>query len=132
MASTSTGTAAAARPSSCSRFPASTSPASPASGRSSAPSPPAIAAQVAVDARYAAYVERQELDVAALRKDEALRIPAGFDFDALPGLSTEVRQKLGRHRPATLAQAARIDGMTPAALLLLLAHLKSAPARKSA
>ena len=93
---------------------------------------PAIAAQVAVDARYASYVERQELDVAALRKDEALSIPAGFDFDALPGLSTEVRQKLDRHRPATLAQAARIDGMTPAALLLLLAQLKSAPARKSA
>ena len=93
---------------------------------------PAIAAQVAVDARYASYIDRQELDVAALRKDEALGIPDGFDFDALPGLSTEVRQKLGRHRPATLAQASRIDGMTPAALLLLLAHLKSAPARKSA
>ena len=93
---------------------------------------PAVAAQVATDARYASYVERQELDVAALRKDEALSIPAGFDFDALPGLSTEVRQKLGRHRPATLAQAARIDGITPAALLLLLAQLKAAPARKSA
>ena len=93
---------------------------------------PAIAAQVAVDARYASYIDRQELDVAALRKDEALGIPDGFDFDALPGLSTEVRQKLDRHRPATLAQASRIDGMTPAALLLLLAHLKSPPARKSA
>ncbi|MEO8421151.1 MAG: tRNA uridine-5-carboxymethylaminomethyl(34) synthesis enzyme MnmG, partial [Hyphomicrobium sp.] len=93
---------------------------------------PAIAHQVAVDARYASYVARQDLDVAALRKDEALAIPPGFDFSGLPGLSTEVRQKLLRHRPASLAQAARIDGMTPAALLLLLAHLKSAPARKSA
>jgi len=93
---------------------------------------PAVAAQVATDARYASYIERQELDVAALRKDEALSIAAGFDFDAIPGLSTEVRQKLGRHRPATLAQAARIDGITPAALLLLLAQLKAAPARKSA
>ena len=93
---------------------------------------PRIAEQVAVDARYASYVRRQELDVEALRKDEALRIPAELDFAALPGLSTEVRQKLARHRPATLAQAARIDGVTPAALLLLLAHLKSAPARKSA
>jgi tRNA uridine 5-carboxymethylaminomethyl modification enzyme len=93
---------------------------------------PAIAAQVAVDARYASYVERQELDVAALRKDEALAIPAGFDFDRLPGLSTEVRQKLDKHHPTTLAQAARLDGVTPAALLLLLAHLKAAPARKSA
>jgi tRNA uridine 5-carboxymethylaminomethyl modification enzyme len=91
-----------------------------------------IAAQVAVDARYASYVRRQELDVEALRKDEALRIPAEFDFGSLPGLSTEVRQKLGRHRPATLAQAARIDGVTPAALLLLLAHLKAPPGRKSA
>ena len=94
--------------------------------------PSKIAAQVAVDARYASYVRRQELDVEALRKDEAMAIPAAFDFSALPGLSTEVRQKLDRHRPATLAQAARIDGITPAALLLLLAHLKAAPARKSA
>jgi tRNA uridine 5-carboxymethylaminomethyl modification enzyme len=93
---------------------------------------PRIADQVAVDARYASYVRRQELDVESLRKDEALRIPADLDFAAMPGLSTEVRQKLARHHPATLAQAARIDGMTPAALLLLLAHLKSVPARKSA
>ena len=93
---------------------------------------PAIAAQVAVDARYASYVRRQELDIASLRKEEALHIPAGFDFAIIPGLSTEVRQKLDRHRPATLAQAGRIDGITPAALLLLLAHLKGQPARKSA
>lgn len=93
---------------------------------------PAIADQVAVDARYAAYVERQELDVASLRRDEALAIPTGFDYGALPGLSTEVRQKLAKHRPATLAQAGRIDGITPAALLLLLAQLKAASARKSA
>lgn len=98
---------------------------------------PAIAAQVAVDARYASYVRRQDQDVAALRKDEDLRIPAEFDFTGLPSLSTEVRQKLARHRPATLAQASRIDGITPAALLLLMAHLKAAarskaPPRKSA
>ncbi len=93
---------------------------------------PKIAAQVAIDARYAAYVRRQDLDVAALRKDEAIPIPAGFDFAALAGLSTEARQKLERHRPATLAQAARIEGITPAALLLLLAHLKAPPARKTA
>jgi tRNA uridine 5-carboxymethylaminomethyl modification enzyme len=93
---------------------------------------PLIAGQVAVDARYASYVRRQELDVAALRKDEALRIPADFDFFSLPGLSSEVRQKLDSHRPGTLAQAARIDGITPAALLLLLTRLKAPPARKSA
>ncbi|MFN3625945.1 MAG: tRNA uridine-5-carboxymethylaminomethyl(34) synthesis enzyme MnmG, partial [Hyphomicrobium sp.] len=69
---------------------------------------------------------------AALRRDEALAIPAGFDFGGLPGLSTEVRQKLDKHRPGTIAQAARIDGITPAALLLLLAQLKATPARKTA
>ncbi len=61
-----------------------------------------------------------------------MAIPAGFEYGGLPGLSTEVRQKLDQHRPATIAQAARIDGITPAALLLLLAQLKAAPARKSA
>ena len=54
-----------------------------------------------------------------------IRIPADFDYTALPSLSAEVRQKLARHRPATIAQAGRIDGMTPAALLLLLARLKA-------
>ena len=90
-----------------------------------------IAGQVAVDARYASYVRRQDLDVEALRRDEALSIPVEFDYSALSGLSTEARQKLERNRPSTLAQASRVDGVTPAALLLLLAHLK-APRRKSA
>ena len=85
---------------------------------------PDIAEQLAVDARYAVYVKRQELDIASFRKDEGIAIPAGFAFAALPGLSTELRQKLERHRPASLGQAARLDGMTPAALMLLLAHLK--------
>jgi tRNA uridine 5-carboxymethylaminomethyl modification enzyme len=92
----------------------------------------AIALQVAVDARYASYVRRQDLDVEVLRRDEALSIPKGFDYSGLSGLSTEARQKLERHRPATLAQASRVDGVTPAALLLLLAHIKSAPRRKLA
>ncbi len=92
----------------------------------------AVAAQIETDARYAVYLDRQEASVAAFRRDEALAIPAGFDFAALPGLSIEIRQKLERHRPATLAQAARIDGVTPAALMLLLAHIKKAPALKSA
>ncbi len=91
-----------------------------------------IAAQLAVDARYAVYVARQELDIASFRKDEAIAIPAGFAFAALPGLSTELRQKLERHRPASLGQAARLDGMTPAALMLLLAHLKKGQAARSA
>jgi tRNA uridine 5-carboxymethylaminomethyl modification enzyme len=91
-----------------------------------------VASQLAVDARYAVYVKRQELDIAAFRKEEGIIIPQDFAFDRLPGLSTELRQKLERRRPASLGQAARLDGMTPAALLLLLAHLKKAVAAKSA
>ena len=92
----------------------------------------ATSAQIEVDARYAAYVRRQDIDVAALRRDENVRIPADFDFAGISSLSTEVRQKLVRHRPDTLAQAARIDGMTPAALTLLLAGVKRSVTRKSA
>jgi tRNA uridine 5-carboxymethylaminomethyl modification enzyme len=91
-----------------------------------------IAEQIAIDARYSVYVKRQELDLASFRKDEAIAIPADFVFAALPGLSTELRQKLERHRPASLGQAARLDGMTPAALMLLLAHLKKGAAAKRA
>ena len=93
---------------------------------------PAIAAQLEVDARYASYVDRQEADVLAFRKEEGVRIPADFDYAAVAGLSAEVRQKLEALRPATLAQAGRMEGMTPAALMLLLAHLRKAPARRSA
>ncbi|HMN38249.1 MAG TPA: tRNA uridine-5-carboxymethylaminomethyl(34) synthesis enzyme MnmG [Hyphomicrobium sp.] len=91
-----------------------------------------IGNQLEVDARYRSYIDRQEEDVAALRRDEQTRIPPEFDFDALPSLSGEVRQKLRRLRPGTVAQASRIEGMTPAALLILLAHLKAAPKRRSA
>jgi tRNA uridine 5-carboxymethylaminomethyl modification enzyme len=91
-----------------------------------------IAMQLAVDARYAVYLKRQELDIAQFRKEESIAIPTGFAFDGIPGLSTELRQKLDRHRPASLGQAARLDGMTPAALLLLLAHVKKAATCKTA
>jgi tRNA uridine 5-carboxymethylaminomethyl modification enzyme len=91
-----------------------------------------IAAQLQVDARYASYVERQSIEVAAFRKEESVRIPVGFDYASVAGLSTEVRQKLAALQPATLAQAARMEGMTPAALMLLLAHLRRAPARATA
>ncbi|AHB47436.1 tRNA uridine 5-carboxymethylaminomethyl modification protein [Hyphomicrobium nitrativorans NL23] len=93
---------------------------------------PTIAAQVEVDARYAAYVERQDADVAALRKDEAISIPAAFDYAALPNLRAELREKLIAQRPATLAQAGRIEGMTPAALMQLLAAVKKHSTRKLA
>ena len=91
-----------------------------------------IGAQIAVDARYAVYLKRQSADIASLRRDENAALPASIEYGALTGLSNEVRQKLEHHRPATLAQAARIDGVTPAALMLLAAHLKKLPQAKSA
>jgi tRNA uridine 5-carboxymethylaminomethyl modification enzyme len=93
---------------------------------------PAIAEQLAVDARYAVYVKRQELDIASFRKDEGIAIPSDFAFAALPGLSAELRHKLDRLRPENLGQAARLDGMTPAALMLLLAHLKKGVSARTA
>lgn len=86
--------------------------------------PTAIAEQVAIDATYAVYLRRQSDDIAALRRDEALELPNDLDYSTLTGLSNEVRQKLEAVRPATLGQAGRIDGVTPAALTLLLAHVR--------
>jgi tRNA uridine 5-carboxymethylaminomethyl modification enzyme len=91
-----------------------------------------IAGQLAVDARYAVYLKRQEIDIAAFRKEESVVIPHDFAFEGIAGLSTELRQKLERDRPASLGQAARLEGMTPAALLLLLAHLKKGSRWKTA
>jgi tRNA uridine 5-carboxymethylaminomethyl modification enzyme len=91
-----------------------------------------IAAQLAVDARYAVYLKRQEIDIAQFRKDESVAIPRYFAFDGIAGLSAEIRQKLERDRPASLGQAARLDGMTPAALLLLLGQVKKAQRCQSA
>ena len=85
--------------------------------------PQQVRDQLEIDARYAVYVRRQDEDIAQLKRDEGMTIPADFDFSALPGLSTEIRQKLDKHRPATLAQAQRIDGMTPAALIILAGRL---------
>ncbi|TYC54014.1 tRNA uridine-5-carboxymethylaminomethyl(34) synthesis enzyme MnmG [Rhodobacterales bacterium] len=84
----------------------------------------AIAEQVATDALYAVYLERQSADIEALKRDEALGIPDGFDYEKITGLSNEVKQKLIDVRPSTLGQASRMDGMTPAALTLILSHLK--------
>ncbi|POF32900.1 tRNA uridine-5-carboxymethylaminomethyl(34) synthesis enzyme MnmG [Roseibium marinum] len=85
---------------------------------------PAIAEQVATDALYAVYLDRQKADIDALKRDEALQIPDGFDYEAISSLSNEVRQKLHDVRPATLGQASRMDGMTPVALTLILSYLK--------
>jgi tRNA uridine 5-carboxymethylaminomethyl modification enzyme len=86
--------------------------------------PPSIAGQLEVDARYDVYLSRQAADIAAYRRDEALELPDGLDYGQLPGLSNEAKQKLQSIRPRTIGQAGRIDGMTPAALTLLVAHLK--------
>lgn len=86
--------------------------------------PADIAEQVETDAVYAVYLDRQAADIAALKKDEALLIPDALDYRSLAGLSNEVKQKLEIVRPSTLGQASRIDGVTPAALTLLLAHVK--------
>ncbi|MBL3559214.1 tRNA uridine-5-carboxymethylaminomethyl(34) synthesis enzyme MnmG [Rhodovulum sulfidophilum] len=80
--------------------------------------------QLARDALYANYIARQTLDVEAMRRDEAQRIPSGFDYEKLEGLSSELKGKLSRVQPETLGQAARIDGMTPAAATLILARLR--------
>ncbi len=85
---------------------------------------PAVAEQVEIDATYSVYLDRQESDIAALRREEGLAIPDGFDYGLLAGLSNELRHKLETVRPETLAQAGRIDGITPAALTLILAHIK--------
>ena len=85
---------------------------------------PGTVEQVGIEARYAVYLERQAADIASLRKDEALKIPPGFSYHGIPGLSTELQLKLTEQAPETLAQASKIDGMTPAALMLILAHVK--------
>ena len=86
--------------------------------------PPAIAVQVETDAKYAVYLERQAADVAAFRRDEAVELPAQLNYDLVPGLSNESRQKLAAARPRTIGHAGRIDGITPAALTLLAAHVR--------
>jgi len=86
--------------------------------------PARIAEQIEIDAKYDVYLSRQAADIAAYRRDESLALPDNLDYAALPGLSNEVRQKLQSARPRTIGQAGRIDGITPAALTLLLAHIK--------
>jgi len=83
-----------------------------------------IAEQVEIDARYAVYLDRQEADIAAFRRDESVALASDLAYGEISGLSNELREKLDTARPATLGQAARIDGMTPAALTLILAESK--------
>ena len=90
---------------------------------------PAVAEQLEIDARYAGYLERQEADIRAFRKDEALELPPDLDYAAVGSLSAEVRTKLQESRPATLGAAARISGVTPAALVALLKHVRRRESR---
>jgi len=83
-----------------------------------------IGEQLEIDAKYDVYLGRQAADVESYRRDESLVLPDDIDYAALHGLSNEVRHKLQAHRPRTIGHAGRIDGMTPAALMLLVAHMR--------
>ena len=85
---------------------------------------PEVREQIEIDAAYAGYLDRQQADVDAFRRDEALRLPGDLDYAAVGGLSNEIRDKLTAVRPLTLGQAARIEGVTPGALTALLAHVR--------
>ena len=80
--------------------------------------------QVVIDAHYAGYLRRQSQDIKSFKKDEAVAIPDDLNYDSLSGLSNEVKSKLIEVKPKTLGQAIRIDGMTPAAIIILLSHIK--------
>ncbi|MBB4052417.1 tRNA uridine 5-carboxymethylaminomethyl modification enzyme [Devosia subaequoris] len=84
----------------------------------------AVAEQVSIDAQYAVYLDRQKSDIEAVRRDEQRTIPEALDYMAIPGLSMELRHKLASARPQTIAQAQAMDGMTPAAITLLLAVIR--------
>jgi tRNA uridine 5-carboxymethylaminomethyl modification enzyme len=86
--------------------------------------PAGIATQIEADCRYAGYIDRQQADIDALRRDEAVRIPADFDYAAVGGLSAEARDVMSRLRPQTVGQVNRLPGLTPAAALAVLRHLK--------
>jgi tRNA uridine 5-carboxymethylaminomethyl modification enzyme len=85
---------------------------------------PDIAEQIEIDGRYAGYLARQEADIRAYRRDEALQLPDSLNYDRVGALSAEVRSKLKAARPATLGAAARLSGITPAALVALLRHVR--------
>ncbi len=93
---------------------------------------PKIANQLEIDAKYAVYLDRQTADIASYRRDESFELPEELDYAALKGLSNEIRQKLQALRPGTIGQAGRIDGITPAALTLLVAHVRRAKGRPAA
>ena len=92
---------------------------------------PEVAEGVEIDAHYHGYLERQEADIVAFRREEDLLLPGELDYDAIGGLSAEARELLKRHRPATIGAAGRIPGMTPAALAALLSRARRRPSREA-
>ena len=88
--------------------------------------------QVEIDAHYQGYLRKQSLDVEAYKKDEKILIPDEIDYEKFSGLSNEIKFKLSKIRPRTLGQALRIDGVTPAAAIILLGHIKRLRSRESA
>jgi tRNA uridine 5-carboxymethylaminomethyl modification enzyme len=90
---------------------------------------PQVKERLETDATYAVYLDRQQADIAAYRRDESVVLEETIDFQGLPGLSNEIKAKLDLVRPKTLGQAARIEGITPAALTLLAAHARKSPGR---
>ncbi|MCW8828029.1 MAG: tRNA uridine-5-carboxymethylaminomethyl(34) synthesis enzyme MnmG [Gammaproteobacteria bacterium] len=93
---------------------------------------PQVAEQVAIQAKYAGYIERQREEIEKARRHEDTALPEDLDYAQVRGLSTEVQEKLAKNRPATIGQASRIPGLTPAAISILLVHLKKASHRKGA
>jgi tRNA uridine 5-carboxymethylaminomethyl modification enzyme len=93
---------------------------------------PKIVSQLEIDAKYAVYLDRQNADIESYRRDESFELPDDLDYSGLKGLSNEIRQKLQTHRPITIGQASRIDGITPAALTLLVAHVRRTGKGRSA
>jgi tRNA uridine 5-carboxymethylaminomethyl modification enzyme len=83
-----------------------------------------IAQQVEIEAKYSGYINRQQDEVDRLQRHEKTRIPEGFDYQSVSGLSNEIKQKLSEATPETLARASRIPGVTPAAISLLIVQLK--------
>ena len=86
--------------------------------------------QIEISAHYSGYLEKQEADIIAFRKDENLLIPEDIDYSKLSGLSNEVKSKFKLVRPKTLGQALRIDGITPSAAYILLSHVKKGQKRQ--
>jgi len=91
--------------------------------------PQHIASQIEIEALYSGYLERQQADIDAFRRDEQLTLPEDLDYGAIGGLSNEMQQKLAAARPSTLGAASRISGVTPAALVAVLRHVRRAEVR---